>query len=154
MNRLLLTTLLIGSTIAGAAEVSAFGAGDINSKNPYGLTSTEKNILKNKNTLGNIDSKVKDVKVTLETINERIDGLESIYEGDSQKLNSSALKLNELVKKVEENSTLTEKHSADIEQILLMQEEIAKNIANLKKAVSKLSKTVNSINRNYNSYQN
>ncbi len=149
MKRLLFTTLLISSTIAGAAEVSAFGAGDLNSKNPYGLTSTEKNILKNKKTLGNIDSKVKDVKLTLESINERIDGLESIYEGDSQKLNSSSLKLNELIKKVEENSTLTEKHSADIEQILLMQEEIAKSIANLKKAVGKLSTTVNSINRTY-----
>lgn len=149
MNKLILTTLLLGSTIAGAAEVSAFGAGDLNSKNPYGLSSAEKNILKNKKTLGNIDSKVKDVRVNLESINERIDGLESIYEGDSQKLNESVLKLNDIIRKVEENSTLTEKHSADIEQILLMQEEFAKNIANLKRAVSKLSKTINKINKTY-----
>ena len=147
MNKLLLVTFLLGTTIAGAEEVSAFGAGDLNSKNPYGLSSAEKNILKNKKTLGNIDSKVKDVKLSLESINERIDGLESIYEGDSQKLNESVLKLNDIFKKVEENSTLTEKHSADIEQILVMQEEIARNIANLKKAVSKLSKTVNTINK-------
>jgi len=149
MNKLLLVTFLLGTTIAGAEEVSAFGAGDLNSKNPYGLSSAEKNILKNKKTLGNIDSKVKDVKLSLESINERIDGLESIYEGDSQKLNESVLKLNDIFKKVEENSTLTEKHSADIEQILVMQEEIARNIANLKKAVSKLSKTVNTINKTY-----
>lgn len=149
MNKLILTTLLLGSTIAGAAEVSAFGAGDLDSKNPYGLSSAEKNILKNKKTLGNIDSKVKDVSVNLESINERIDGLESIYEGDSQKLNESVLKLNDIIRKVEENSTLTEKHAADIEQILLMQEEFAKNIANLKKAVSKLSRTINTINKTY-----
>lgn len=149
MNKLILTTLLISSTIAGANEVSAFGAGDLNSKNPYGLSSAEKNILKNKKTLGNIDSKVKDVSFSLESINERIDGLESIYEGDSQKLNESVLKLNDIVKKIEENSTLTEKHSSDIEQILSMQEAFAKNIANLKKAVSKLSSTVNTINKNY-----
>lgn len=149
MNKLILTTLLLSSTIAGANEVSAFGAGNLDSKNPYGLNSAEKNILKNKKTLGSIDSKVKDVKLSLESINERIDGLESIYEGDSQKLNDSVLKLNDIIKKVEENSTLTEKHSADIEQILLMQEEFAKNIANLKKAVSKLSKTIKKINKTY-----
>lgn len=148
MKKLALTFFLFGA-IAGAEEVSAFGAGDLNSKNPYGLNSTEKNLLKTRKTLENVDSKVKDVKLSLESINERIDGLESIYEGDSQKLNTSVLKINEIIKKVEENSTLTEKHRADIEQILLMQEEFAKNIANLKLAVKKLSDTINKINKNY-----
>ena len=156
MNRLLLSTLIFTSTLSFANEQSAFGAGNLDSKNPYGLNSAEKNILKNKKTLGNIDSKVKDVKYTVESINERIDGLESIYEGDSQKLNESVLKINEIIKKVEENSTLTEKHTSDIEdlksvtsQMLTMQEEFAKSIANLKKAVSKLSNTTNTINKNY-----
>ena len=156
MNKLILSSLIIASTIAGAEEVSAFGAGNLDSKNPYGLNSAEKNILKNKKTLGNIDSKVKDVKYTVESINERIDGLESIYEGDSQKLNESVLKLNEIIKKVEENSTLTEKHSTDIEdlknvtsQMLIMQEEFAKSLASLKTAISKLSKTTNTINKSY-----
>ncbi len=148
MKKLALTFFLLGA-IAGAEEVSAFGAGDLNSKNPYGLNSTEKNLLKTRKTLETVDSKVKDVKLSLESINERIDGLESIYEGDSQKLNTSVLKINEIIKKVEENSTLTEKHSADIEQILLMQEEFAKNIANLKLAVEKLTNTINKINKNY-----
>ncbi|TLP36847.1 tetratricopeptide repeat protein [Arcobacter arenosus] len=148
MKKLALTFFLFGA-IAGAEEVSAFGAGDLNSKNPYGLNSTEKNLLKTRKTLENVDSKVKDVKLSLESINERIDGLESIYEGDSQKLNTSVLKINEIIKKVEENSTLTEKHRADIEQILLMQEEFAKNIANLKLAVKKLSDTINKINKSY-----
>lgn len=156
MNRLLLSTLIFTSTLSFANEQSAFGAGNLDSKNPYGLNSAEKNILKNKKTLGNIDSKVKDVKYTVESINERIDGLESIYEGDSQKLNESVLKINEIIKKVEENSTLTEKHTSDIEdlksvtsQMLTMQEEFAKSIANLKKAVSKLSNTTNTINKTY-----
>jgi len=148
MKKLALTFFLLAS-IAGAEEVSAFGAGDLNSKNPYGLNSTEKNLLKTRKTLETVDSKVKDVKLSLESINERIDGLESIYEGDSQKLNSSVLKINEIIKKVEENSTLTEKHSTDIEQVLLMQEEFAKNIANLKLAVKKLTSTLNKINKNY-----
>lgn len=156
MNKLIISTLIIASTLSVAEEISAFGAGDINAKNPYGLNSAERNILDNKKTLVNIDSKVKGVKYNLESINERIDGLESIYEGDSQKLNESVLKLNEIIKKVEENSTLTEKHSTDIEnlknvtsQILSMQEEFTKNMTSLKTAISKLSKTTNTINKSY-----
>jgi len=156
MKKFLLVTLIITSTVVKAEEISAFGAGDLDSKNPYGLSSAEKNILKNKKTLGNIDSKVKDVKLSLESISERIDGLESIYEGDSQKLNGSVLKINEIIKKVEENSTSTEKNSKDIEnlkkvstQILSMQEEYSKNLQKLKTALSKMSKTLNSINKSY-----
>lgn len=148
MKRIAFSCLLL-STLAVAQEVSAFGAGNLDSPNPYGLSTTEKDILKNRKTLGNIDSKVKDVKLSLESINERIDGLESIYEGDSQKLNGSVLKINEVIKKVEENSTLTEKHSSDIEQIQAMQEEFAKSIASLKIAVEKLTDTINKINSNY-----
>lgn len=156
MKKILLVTLIITSTIVKAEEISAFGAGDLDSKNPYGLSSAEKNILKNKKTLGNIDSKVKDVKLSLGSISERIDGLESIYEGDSQKLNDSVLKINEIIKNVEENSTLTEKNGKDIEnlktvssQMLTMQEEYSKSLEKLKNAVSKISKTLNSINKTY-----
>ncbi|XOB61435.1 tetratricopeptide repeat protein [Campylobacterota bacterium DY0563] len=156
MYKILFITLFIASTFLKAEEISAFGAGDLNSKNPYGLTSTEKNILNNKKTLGTIDSKVKDVKLSLESISERIDGLESIYEGDSQKLNGSVLKINEIIKNVEENSTLSEKHTNDIAdlknvmaQILTMQEDFSKSLENLKKAVSKISTNVSKINNSY-----
>lgn len=148
MKQVILTFFLC-SAIAGANEVSAFGAGNLNSKNPYGLNSTEKDILKTRKSLETVDSKVKDVKLSLESISERIDGLESIYEGDSQKLNSSVLKINDIVKNIEENSTLTEKHKIDIEQIQMMQEEYAKSIANLKLALKKLTSTVNNINKKY-----
>ncbi|QKF82690.1 tetratricopeptide repeat protein [Halarcobacter ebronensis] len=156
MYRFLFLLLLICSTLIKAEEISAFGAGDLDSKNPYGLSSAEKNILNNKKTLGNIDSKVKDVKLTIESLSERIDGLESIYEGDSQKLNKAIIKINEIIKNVEENSTLTQKNSGDIEnlktvstQMLSMQEEFSKSLNSLKAAVSKVTDTVNSINKSY-----
>lgn len=161
IKKLFLSSLLISSTLTVSAdEVSVFGAGNLDSKNPYGLNSTEKNILKNKKTLGSIDSKVKDVKYTVESLSERIDGLESIYEGDSQKLNKTVLKLNEVIKSLEENSNKTQKNASDIDslktvssQILTMQEELSseykKNIANLKKAISKLTNSVNKLNKTY-----
>jgi len=156
-----LAIFLIASALtATAQEVSVFGAGDLDSKNPYGLNNTEKNILKNKKILGNIDSKVKDVKLTIGSLSERIDGLESIYEGDSQKLNQAVLKMNELIKNVEENTTLVQKHSTDIEnlktvtsQLLAMQEEFIaenkKNIDSLKSAIKKLTDITNTINSSY-----
>lgn len=161
IKKLLFSSLVISSTITVTAnEVSVFGAGDLDSKNPYGLSSAEKNILNNKKTLGTIDSKVKDVKLSLESISERIDGLESIYEGDSQKLNKTVIKLNEVIKKLEENSSISTKNSSDIEalktvttQILTMQEELSSqyktNITNLKDALSKLSQSVNKLNNTY-----
>lgn len=159
MNKYLLS-FFIASTIAGAQEVSVFGAGDLNAKNPYGLNSAEKHILKNQKKLNSLTSKVSDVNLLIESINKRIEGLESIYEGDSAKLNSTVLRMNQLMKDVEMSTQMANKNSdetAEIksvsEQLLLMKEEtdkeVKESIATLKKAVSKISKLVNKINSQY-----
>lgn len=103
------------------------------------------------------------MKTTLETVSERIDGLESIYEGDSQKLNKTVIKLNKIVKQIEEIKNITSKNTTDIEnlknvtnQLLTMQEEISsenrKNLATLKEAMDKLSKQLIKINKEYVSF--
>lgn len=144
---------LLLSTIAISEEISVFGAGNLDSNKPYGLTTTEKYILKNKNELNTIDTKVKDVKTTIESVNQRIDGLESIYEGDSKKLNDAVLQLNDLTKKSEINSTEIEKIKTVTAQILQIQEENNtnnnKNFENLKLAITKLEKLINAINSSY-----
>ena len=152
MQKKLLYILLLAN-LCKADQVSVFGAGNLNSPNPYGLTNTEKNILKNKKELGSIDSKVKDVRSTVSSVNQRLDGLESIYEGDSAKLNKTVIKLNNLILDVEANK----KDIADVKnvsnQILLMQEEISienkKNLDALKLAIKKLTRLVNKINARY-----
>ncbi|KAB7892642.1 tetratricopeptide repeat protein [Poseidonibacter ostreae] len=159
MNKYILSFLII-STLAGAEEVSVFGAGDLNAKNPYGLNSSEKYILKNQKKLNTLTSKVSDVKLLIDSLNKRIEGLESIYEGDSSKLNSTVLKMNEIIKKVDLSSDMATKNSTDTEeiknvseQLLNMKEEtdkeVKKSISTLKRAVSKLSKLVNKINSQY-----
>ena len=45
MQKILLYILLLAN-LCKADQVSVFGAGNLNSPNPYGLTNTEKNILK------------------------------------------------------------------------------------------------------------
>ena len=141
------------ASMAVSAEVSVFGAGDLNSDKPYGLTKTEEHILKNKKTLGNIDTQVKSVSTTIESINERIDGLESIYEGDAQKMNQITIQLKQLVDEHEINKTDIANLKEVTSQILTMQEEIStenkKNIDELKKAIAALTKKVNQINASY-----
>lgn len=159
MNKTLLCIALLATT-TWANEVSVFGAGNLNSPKPYGLTSTEKHILKNKEELGSIDTKVKTVKTSIESIHERMDGLESIYEGDSQKLNSTVIQMNKLLQEFEVNQNLTNENAQEVKQlkevskqILNMQEDISKenkkNLNLLKKAIAKLEKTINSINKSY-----
>lgn len=143
-------SFLLLSTIAISEEVSVFGAGNLDSNKPYGLSTTEKHILKNKSELNSIDTKVKDVKDTIESVSQRIDGLESIYEGDSRKINDAVLKINDLVKKEEITSSEIEKIKAVTAQILQIQEENNtnnnKNLETLKLAIATLDKSINNIN--------
>ncbi len=159
MNKTL-TFFIFITSLAFANEVSVFGAGNLESTKPYGLNSTEKYILKNKQELGKIDTQFKGVKTTVESLSERLDGFESIYEGDSQKLNSTVLKVNELVKKFETSENIDKQHNKDIEnlknvtnQLLTMQEEISaenrKNLDALKKAIDAITKQLNSISNKY-----
>ncbi|WP_428025724.1 tetratricopeptide repeat protein [Arcobacter sp.] len=159
MNKYFISILLT-STLTFAEEVSVFGAGNLDSPNPYGLTKTEERILKNKNELGSIDTKVKTVKSTIDSLSERIDGLESIYEGDSQKLNGAVLTLTKLLNDFESNQNLTDKNSEDVkelkksvDQIIALQKKISdenqQNLDNLKLAVKKLTDKINTIDSNY-----
>ncbi|MFA6788923.1 MAG: tetratricopeptide repeat protein [Arcobacteraceae bacterium] len=149
-------SFLLLSTIAISEEISVFGAGNLDSNKPYGLSTTEKHILKNKSELNSIDTKVKDVKDTIESVSQRIDGLESIYEGDSRKINDAVLKINDLVKKEELYNSEIEKIKAVTAQILQIQEENNtnnnKNLETLKLAIATLDKSINSINNSLDQF--
>ena len=160
MNKLILILILVSISLAKNSEVSVFGAGNLESKNPYGLNSTEKNILNNKRTLGKIDSKIKNSKQVLESLSERLDGLESIFEGDSQKVNRLSIKTNNLIKEFEENKIERQNNKDDILELKNMALEILKvqeetiisneqNIKNLKKVMEELLESINNINSTY-----
>ncbi len=147
---ILLTALIICSH---AQEVSVFGAGNLDSAKPYGLTSSEKYILKNKQKLGSIDSKVKGVNSSIETLNERIDGIESIYESDSRRLNKAVKEVNKIIEQKETQDAEIADMKSVLNQLMQMQEEnnarTSKNISALKYSIKKLTKLVNKINTNY-----
>jgi len=92
MKKVLLLLLVI-SSLTVAQEVSVYDGAKSN--NSYGLTATEKHIVKNQSNISNLSSKLDEISSLVQAINKRLEGLESVYEGDSKKLNNLSLKLSQ-----------------------------------------------------------
>ena len=97
-----------------AAEPSAFGAGNLNSPNPYGLTSNEKVILDTKDKLRKVSVKSNNQANQLDSLRERIDGLQSVIESLSRKAHNNKINL----QKQNELSDLKTKNSSEYEKRL------------------------------------
>ena len=79
INKMLFVSVLgIASTLY-AYEPSVYGAGDINSASPYGLTQTEQAVLENKKTIQMLYNKMNDQQ-------RKIDGLTTIIEGQNREI--------------------------------------------------------------------
>jgi len=79
-----------------ASEPSAFGAGDLDSPQPYGLSSSEKIVLKNKNELKDIILKTKTYSYKIDSMQERLDGLQSIVENLTRNSHQNKIDLHHL----------------------------------------------------------
>ncbi|MCK4974050.1 MAG: tetratricopeptide repeat protein [Sulfurimonas sp.] len=142
------------------AEPSAFGAGDLSNPTPYGLTSSEEVILQNKKNLRKVVVKSKNQANEVDSIRERIDGLQTVIESLSalsrenklklksfDKKNSDQLKSNNeyekrLIESIQGNSNLIQVND---NQIVVSTKEIEK----LNIIVVELSKLIDTINSSY-----
>lgn len=97
-----------------ADEPSAFGAGDLSSSNPYGLTSNEKVLLETKKHLHKVAVKSNNQENELDSLRERIDGLQSIIESLSRKAHNNKIK----IEKQSELNNLKSKNSSEYEKRL------------------------------------
>ena len=118
-TKVLISVVAVASTLY-AYEPSVYGAGDINSASPYGLTQTEKAVLENKKTIQKLFNKVNEQQ-------RKIDGLTSIIEGQNREILELKEKLEVANSSVSSSSDNNETYS------LLLQ----------------LSQTVDTINSNY-----
>ncbi|EQB35426.1 hypothetical protein M947_09085 [Sulfurimonas hongkongensis] len=82
-----------------SAEPSAFGAGNLDDSQPYGLTQSEKVILQTKDKLNKVVVKSNNQANEVESLRERIDGLQTIIEGLTRKSQENKLSLQEIEKK-------------------------------------------------------
>jgi TolA-binding protein len=140
---LLLTTLpalLIGS------EPSAFGAGDLTNSSPYGLTSSEKVILETKQTLKKVSVKSNNQANELDSLRERIDGIQGIIESISRKTHDNKVEL----QKFRDANELKSKSGDEYEKRLsdLVQSN-STNVEILKKSMAEISTTIDKINKEY-----
>ena len=144
-----------------------FGAGDLDSPNPYGLTKSEKVILKTKKSVDKNKKQIKRVDVVIEDMDQRISGLESLVEGDSQKLNKVFLNLNKQIRRSNNNDEINRLYQENnqktinqfnnninelkigIEELRTNIDENIDNINRLKLSFDEIVKTVNKVNKDY-----
>lgn len=119
-----------------SAEISVFDAGNLNAKDPYGLTQNEKELLSNKRNLANLQS-------TMSMTEEQIQGIQSLLDGISSRLAKIEKRLNELEGKTndENNSTRVQLDELRIysEKTRQIQDKNYKNITN---TLNKLAKMI------------
>jgi len=141
-----LVVVVFVSSLSFAAEPSAFGAGDLSAANPYGLTPNEKVILQTKDTLKKVAINTKSQANELDSLRERIDGIQSIVENLSIKSHNNKINLQKLKEENQVNiNNIHEFQSRLGEEIHANTQEIEK----LKAMILELSEVVDKINAAY-----
>ncbi len=136
MKKLSLTILLaVAAFAAGPEEPSAFGAGNLDSANPYGLSEEEKHILSNKKAIESLQKSLLKQQQIVQENRERIDGLQSIIEG----LNSKIQLYDKALERVDDlNRT--------VDEMMVSQQE---NFEQIRKVLQELGTMIDSINEKY-----
>jgi len=141
---LLLSTVV--PFLLSAAEPSAFGAGDLSSSNPYGLTSNEKVILDTKNKLHTWSVKSNNQADKLDSLRERIDGLQSIIESLSRQAHKNKVNLKAQIKDNETKSSNNNEYEKRLSELAQKNEN---SIIKQELLISEISLIVNEINIKY-----
>ena len=98
-NKKITFVALVGmASLLYAYEPSVYGAGDINSPTPYGLTQTEQAILENKKTLQRLYNNITEQQ-------RKIDGLTSVIEGQNREILELKEQLEIQTKKIDKISS-------------------------------------------------
>lgn len=142
--RFLVAFSLVSSLLL-ASEPSVFGAGNLNAPDPYGLTSEEKLILENKKEIQAVVQKNNIQSAKVETVTERLDGLQAIIEGLGQSVNEHKIAL----QKMSESTAGNDKLSSAINELRLQSTANSENITQIKTLLEELSHVVDSVNASY-----
>jgi TolA-binding protein len=129
-----------------ASEPSAFGAGDLNNPQPYGLTPNEEVILKTKKELKKIEHKSRSQESQLDSLRERLDGLQSIVESLSRKTHNNKVKLEKIREEEKVFFTTTSEYEKRLADSIELN---AKELTALKSALLELTKHLEEISANY-----
>ena len=84
----LFLSISVLSLFGNMQEPSAFGAGDLDAPNPYGLSSSEKHILKNQKDIKTLQNILMKQQSIVQENRERLDGVQSILEDLNKQVRS------------------------------------------------------------------
>jgi len=129
-----------------AAEPSAFGAGDITSSNPYGLTKDEKLLLETEKKLKKVSTKSKLQATQLESLRERVDGLQSVLESLSRKAQTNKINLQNIEQATDGSLESIEEYQ---KRLSLSIQKNKEEIDALKHLTSELTKSLEAISIDY-----
>lgn len=141
--------VLTATTLLFSSEISVFDAGNLDKSNPYGLTQNEQVLLNNKNKVERLDQNFGNTEAKLNQAIERIEGLQSIVEGNNAQIARIGQRLNMLESGADENSKSSQDNNdlrKYVEKSRAIQE---KNNKEIKKVLAELSALIDSINANY-----
>lgn len=144
---------IIFSSNTLAKDVSVFGAGDLDSSSPYGLTKAEKASLKNQEQLKSLQYKINSLQSNQDEIKEQFEGIKSVFDSDSKNLSSTKNKLKDLITNY---SFLEEKITTNENQISMLSQKLDDFIITqkhnnqlLQDANVKLNEVITKINKEY-----
>lgn len=149
LNLKSIATLLAGVALLYSSEISVFDAGNLDSSNPYGLTDSEKVMLKNKQKVDSLSKNIDSVESTLSGAKERIEGIQSVLDGINSRITRLEKRVDELqgVSSSDSSETLSlESLKKSIEETRALQDANNKKIT---KALKDLSLIIDKINSNY-----
>lgn len=109
---------LIVAGVVAASEPSAYGAGDLNSPDPYGLTPEEKALLETKRKLQSVEITTKTQDNKVNSLRERIDGLQTIIEGLARKNHANELKIKKLGEKLQNDEINVDEYQKRVEALV------------------------------------
>ncbi|OCX43316.1 hypothetical protein A7X81_08760 [Campylobacter ornithocola] len=145
----LLSVALLGATFLHA-EISAFDAGKVDTKTPYGLTQNEKLQYENQERLKALNEYYTNLTSKINTAVENIEGLQSVTEGlnaQYSKANTKLLSLEENYQNFDANITQEIQNlRAYIEENRQIQE---KNYQEIQKVLGEITTLINKINDDY-----
>ncbi|MFA6138297.1 MAG: tetratricopeptide repeat protein [Sulfurimonas sp.] len=134
----------ITSTNLIAAEPSAFGAGNLDNPTPYGLTSNENIVHENQNNLQKVVARNNNQSSEIDSLRERIDGLQSIIESLSKKAQSNKSEINVLNQKNGIESKSSDEFYKRLSDMIHTNSE---DIAKIKVVISELTKAIEVMNK-------
>ena len=148
-----LAFVFVLSSLAFSVEPSVYGAGDLDSNNPYGLSSSEKKIVQNSKKLKSFEKTLKMLQFKYNDLQEKLDGTRSVTESISNKIGKIDGKIHQIDTKDSNKTATIQSLKEDIETL---REQFNDNLTvqntnqkKIKSVLSELSSLIDSINSNY-----